>query len=143
MPTVEQISESRIRRVLDRKKFSHRIDDDGDIVGVLSADEDCPYSVLWYIRLEGKNKGLFVIRLLDDRVIPDRDHGRAVLACNKWNKEKRWPKTFLAVGSDAQIIGEEQIDLETGIHDELLADYIATMISAGWSMFVTLSKEGL
>lgn len=143
MPTVERISESRLRRVLDRLKFRHRIDEDGDIVGILEADEDCPYNVVWFVRLLGENKDVLVIQLYGGREVSERDQGRAVLACNKWNNEMLWPKAYLSTGSEARIGGEEAISLSAGIHDELLSDFIKNVLSAGWRMFVAISKEGL
>ena len=109
--------------MLDRDGFSHRIDEDGDIVGILSADEDCPYDVACLIQLGGKDKDILSIRLIGAAWSPSAT-GAAVLACNKWNNDTRLPKAYLSSGPEPRITAEHQIGLESGIHDELLSEFI-------------------
>jgi hypothetical protein len=55
MSEAKPINNSRVRRALDDISFSHREDEDGDIIGHLQADEDVPYSevdpMYWTMRI--------------------------------------------------------------------------------------------
>jgi hypothetical protein len=143
MSVVSPISIDRVRRVLDKLSISHKVDDDGDIAFVLNADDDVAYDVVCFLMLKGSNKEVYQIMLIPSKAIPARKQGEALLACNQWNVEKLYPAAYLQPGDESKVVAMYGIDLEKGIHDELLEDFTRSIVSMGWEFFKFISKKGL
>ncbi len=84
--------------------------------------------------------------MASDKRIPKSDWGRAVMICNTWNKERSWPKAYLFVRNPSTdthglIVLEDVIDLEKGIHQELLDDFSLTSIATAISFWKWAHKE--
>jgi hypothetical protein len=143
MSEVKPINSGRIRRILDDLSLSHREDEDGDLIGSLQADKDVSYGVGFVISLKGDNKNLLEVTIVPQgNDVPSERKGESLLWCNTWNATKGWPKAYFHE-QHSKIIGEFSIDIEKGIHDELLKDMLLKAIGGGWAMYKELAKEGL
>jgi hypothetical protein len=87
-----ELTQKRMRDILDRKQVTHTIDSDGDIVIPLNADQNCPYGVVCFISLTPE--GILTLRGHPDHKIPESRFAEAILFCNRWNLEKRWPTAY-------------------------------------------------
>jgi len=146
MPTVQKFSRSMIEKYLKAKNLKFLRDSDGDFRISFAYDEDtgCKLDV-WFIA-GGPQGDIYYVGVHSDKRIPKSDWGRAVMLCNTWNKERRWPKAYLYVHDPStDTVGsirlEEQIDLEKGIHQELLDDFTDTVIASANLFWEWAHKE--
>ena len=134
MAYVQTFDRSMIESSLRSASLRFLRDDDGDFIVQFGYDSatDCEINIGFDV--SGNTHSVYSIHGTSDKRIPRNDWGRVVMMCNTWNKERRWPKAFLYTrnpGSDATatIVLEENLDLDTGIHQELLDDFTLTTIS--------------
>lgn len=139
MAKVETFGRGMIKRVLDDMKIHYLRDSDEDFVIMFAEDEDAGCELHVFVMAAGSDDEILAIRVLSDAKIKSHDVGLKYRVCNTWNRDKRWPKAY--VDDDGDFILEEQIDLEKGIHQELLRDYIATTIAAGNKFWEWAHKE--
>jgi len=146
MPTVQKFDRSMIEKYLKSVNLKYLRDSDGDFVAQFAYDEDTGCELTLYLIAAGQKNEIYVIRVLSDKRIPKSDWGRAMMLCNTWNDERRWPKAYLHVANpDKDTIGtivlEEQIDLEKGIHQELLDDLTTTILMGAHLFWEWAHKE--
>ncbi len=148
MATVQTFDRNMIKTYLATTDWKYLQDQDGDFVVRFSRDADtgCELS-LWMI-VEGEKHNLYTVRVFSDKQIPKKDWGRAVMLCNDWNDHKRWGKAFLHIDNPdtdttGQIIVEEQLDLEPGIHQELLNDFTTTVFSSANLFWTEANQKGV
>lgn len=146
MPNVQRFDRSMIERYLKQTGYKYLRDSDGDFHVNFHYEEDtgCELSIL--LCAEGKGSEIYSIRVLSDKRIPKSDWGRAIMLCNTWNKERRWPKAYLHVSDPAKdtvasIVLEQQIDLEKGIHQELLDHLTSSILLGGYVFWQWAHKE--
>lgn len=143
MPSVQTFTQSMIKTYLDGKNLRYLVDNDGDFLVRFSRDEDTGCELSIYFIAAGQKKEIFAIRIDSDREIPKSNWAQVMLLCNEWNREKRWPKVYLnnKDANTARIVCEEHIDLQTGVHQELLNDYADTAVASAFQFWVWLHKE--
>jgi putative sensory transduction regulator len=146
MPTVETFNRGMIEKYLKANDLRFLKDEDGDFVVDFAYDEDCGCELSFRLLAEGQQSEIYVIRAMADKRIQKADWGRAIMLCNTWNMERRWPRSYLYVRDQSKdttggIVLEEQIDLEKGIHQELLDHYTDTVMSAAYSFWQWAHKE--
>jgi hypothetical protein len=138
MATVEKFTRSMIEHFLQESDMRYFTDSDGDFLVQFSYDEELGCSLNMYFMASGDDAEIYYISARSDRRILKNDWEQALKACNAWNRERRWPKAYLrvdkATDASGEIVLESQIDLEQGVHQELLNSFSQTMI-AGVGMF--------
>ena len=146
MPIVQKFDRTMIEKILRAHTLKFLRDSDGDfIVQIGHSDKlGCELDIL--LIAGGTNAQIFSVTGRTNKRIPKSDWGRAVMICNTWNKEKRWPKAYLYVKDPstdltASILLEQQIDLEHGIHEELLDDFTFTTISGMFAFWEWAHQE--
>lgn len=146
MPTVKQFDRSMIENYLKKKKINFLRDRDDDFIVNFSYDEDtgCEMSVL--LMVGGEKNNIYTVQVVPDKVIPKSQWGNALMLCNTWNKERRWPKVYLKIANletdtTTKIILEEHIDLGEGIHQELLDDYTDTVLATAFAFLKWMHQE--
>ncbi len=140
MPTVQKFDRSMIERYLKSRNLKYLVDSDGDYRVEFAYDESVGCGLKVLLIAAGPRHQIYQIVVLSDKRIPQKDWARAVMACNTWNKEKRWPKAYLYVADPSKdtvgmIMLEGQIDLEKGIHQELFNDFTDTIIATATSFW--------
>lgn len=142
---VQKFDRSMIEAYLQERDFKYLTDRDGDfrLDFVYDEETDCEPSV-WFIT-EGEENEIFVMRGLSNKRIRKEDWEKATNLCNEWNQKRRWPKAYLNVRepeeSTASIHLEFQIDLEHGIHQDLLNSMAATFLASSFNFWRWLHQE--
>jgi len=146
MPTIEKFTHDMIKKYLDSKDLRYLRDRDDDFLVQFGYDDRVGGSLDVWLMAEGPQKTIYHIRVSCDRPVAKADWGKAINLCNTWNKERRWPKSYLVVrdpstDSHGSIYVEEQINLESGIHQELLDDFTDTTIATAFAFWEWLHRE--
>ena len=146
MATVGNFNRSMIENYLRDKNLKFLIDRDGDFRVEFGYDNDLGCDITVYFTAEGRSENVYTIRIFSDKRISKSDWGRAIMLCNTWNKDKRWPTAYLQVSNpDTDRTGkinlEYHLDLSQGIHQELLDDWTNTIISCGITFWTWAHQE--
>jgi hypothetical protein len=133
MATVQKFDHSMIEKFLRSSSLKFLRDSDGDFVVQFGYSDKMGCELDIFLVVEGSKQHIYRILGIADKRIQKNDWGRAIMVCNTWNKERRWPKAYLyvkdaATDTTGSIRLEQQVDLETGIHQELLDDFSFTSI---------------
>lgn len=132
MNEVELITRDRIKEMLDEKGLKYLLDTDGDYrVEFTIKDSDAILSVCFI--LQGTRKDVFGIQALCSRRFFSDDWPKTMKVCNEWNKDKLFGKAYLNYSEErnyATVIVEQWIDLEKGLHKELLLDYTTVIMGS-------------
>ena len=135
MPTVQTFSRAMIENYLRKIDLRYLTDRDGDFHVAFSYEADYGGSLTYLIMVEGKSSSILAVRIISDRRIAKSDWGRAVMACNTWNRERRWPKAYLiadaAEDDTGKISLDLDVDLEQGVHQELLDEMLDSVFFGG------------
>ncbi|MUG96850.1 hypothetical protein F7734_32720 [Scytonema sp. UIC 10036] len=148
MSTVQTFDRNMIKNYLDSKQsWKYLQDQNGNFVVEFARDEDTGCELSLWMTVEGENKSIYAVRVYSDKRISKKDWGRAMKLCNEWNAHKRWGKAFLHINNPdtdttAQILVEEEIDLETGIHQELLNDFTNTVFVSANNFWTEAHQKG-
>jgi len=144
MATVRKFDETMIESCLRTVDLKYLKDSDGDYVVQFGYDDDTKCELSLFLIRSGEKKEVFQILVASDAEIPASELGAALFFCNSWNKDKRWPKTYVNFKegeSHGRIFCEEQIDLEKGVHQELLDDFAITCFSAANAFWKQVGEE--
>jgi hypothetical protein len=133
MAVVEQFSRAMIEKYLRAVGMRFLRDEDGDFLVQFGYSEPQGCELSLYFIAGGQKNEIYTLRAFSDRRFTRDQWSKVVTLCNTWNSERRWPKAYMDVkNSDADAFGvillEEQIDLEKGIHQELLDDFSNTFV---------------
>lgn len=128
---VEAFSGDTIKTYLDGANLRYLVDSTGDYLVRFTQADDRPCEVdAWFIS-EGPDRQIFNLQIRTNIKFGQDKLGDALLACNEWQKIKRWPKAYVVVDEatpTSQIVLEFQIPLEKGIHQELFNDVAEWML---------------
>lgn len=136
----ELITTERIKEMLDERNYKYLLDNDGDYRVEFTLDNSDAILSICFI-LQGTRKDIFGIQALCSRRFFSDDWLKAMKVCNEWNKDKLFGKAYLNYSEDrphATVIIEQWIDLEKGIHKDLLFDYCSVImgsINKFWNEF--------
>jgi hypothetical protein len=146
MAVVQPFTRSMIEQCLRSTQTKYLKDSDGDFIVQFNYSDEigCDFDIL--IMAGGKNADICSVTGRANKRIQKNDWGRAIMICNTWNKEKRWPKAYLyvqdpATSTSGAVYLEQQIDLSPGVHQELLNDFIFTTISGVISFWEWAHQE--
>ncbi len=137
MPVVRAFDRSMIEKALRSFDLKFLRDEDNDFVVRFGRGKNLSCDLVFLFSLGGKNSEIFEIQVIADYAIPRRNWGQTLLSCNKWNREKRWPKAYLSMKDaegEGNIVLEAQIDMEKGIHQEFVDQFTGAILAA-WLEF--------
>ena len=131
MATIEKFTRAMLAKFVTDREWRNLVDKDGDYLVEFSYDEDYGCELTLYLIASGEQNEILEIRISSSMRIPKERWGEAINACNIWNDMKRWPKVYLHVSNPdtdtvGRIVCEGHIDLEQGIHQELLDSVISS-----------------
>lgn len=122
-----------IRSLLDRLDVPTRLDDDGDLMVTLDADNDFPHDLFICIVVEDGNR----INLIGAAPDYHPEEDLYVLA-NRHNNRANYPTAVVRSGS---IRMEYSFFIDEEVSDEYIKyDCLKRQISAFWNAFVNLEK---
>ncbi|NJP05672.1 MAG: YbjN domain-containing protein [Chloroflexaceae bacterium] len=146
MSVVEPFSLAMVERYIQKRGWKFLRDQDGDyrVDFAYSDERGCSLS-LWMIA-EGAESEIYTVRVYSDKRIPRDDWMHVIRLCNEWNRDRRWPKAYLHAPSDEEMLTapvhlEYQIDLETGIHQELLEHLTESILSSSHAFWMWMAEE--
>ena len=146
MPTVEKFSQAMLEKYVKARGWKYLRDGDGDFRVDFAYDDSTGCELTLWLIADGRQKEIFYVRVASDKRIPKTDWARAMMICNTWNKDRRWPKAYLNVrnpdtDTTATIALEQHLDCEKGIHQELLEDFANTIWATSISFWEWAHKE--
>jgi len=139
MSTVRPFNKERILEYIKNNDLRHLTDADGDYLvrfGNNGISFDC-------YMLAGGSRGEVLTLMASRQKQYDRKQWAACMeACNDWNQGHRWPGAYLRITDDsAQIVCEWHVDLEKGVHQELMEDMIDTFIGSTHQFWLQMRDE--
>ena len=133
MPKVEEFSRKMVERTLDDMNVRYLRDKDGDFVALFGEDEKAGCEIRLHVIITGSRNQILRAAMLSDADVRSVDAGLLYRVCNTWNREHRWPRAY--VDGDGDIVLEEYVDLDKGIHQELLRDFMLTVMATGFQFW--------
>jgi hypothetical protein len=144
MATVQPFSYSMIEAFLSSRGYRFLRDQDNDFILQFRYDDETDSELTFYLMVQGQRRDIYCILCHSTKRIASEDWARVIMLCNTWNLERRWPKAYLRVNeqqSHGEVILEENLDLEQGIHQELLNDFSATAIAASFAFWKWMHQD--
>jgi hypothetical protein len=146
MNTAQRLDGDMIEAYLKSKGWQYSKKDDEHFVMVGSYQDQCGCNLTFRLLIEGSDKDLYVIRVIADKAIPRSRWGRAMVLCNDWNNDKRWPRAYLnrqdySADTTNYIILDGHIDVSKGIHQELFNDFSDWLITGSIDFWERAHKE--
>ncbi|MBX5457032.1 MAG: YbjN domain-containing protein [Thermogemmatispora sp.] len=146
MSDVKPFSHAMIETCLRDQKLRFLRDEDNDIVVQFRYDPDCACELTFYLMAQGEKQEIYTLLCRSSRRLGPEEWERALVLCNTWNRERRWPKSYLrSFGNNGAAYGElcleEHIDLEAGIHQELLTSFTMTFLASSFGFWRWLHQE--
>lgn len=138
---IKGLNLSILRGLVDKAGLSHRIDDDGDILMLLNADKDFGYDVAVFFQIQGENDTILkVTGMAVNFPVNDENKANLVFLCNKWNRERRFPKAYVELENN-RVVAEENFILDESVSEEyVLENCIKLSVRAIWLFFKSLVK---
>lgn len=133
---VNNISRDFIRNCLDSLNTSTRIDDDGDLFTILSADKDFNHDVIIYFIVD--EDWVSLNGYAGDYEVSDSNKGRVLLALNDFNKEYKVVKGCLV--NNNVIRFEHSFLFAEGVTEEHIKRNLRLAIATIWKGFCELNK---
>lgn len=127
-------TEKRWPAVLTSLDINHGVDDDGDC----AADWD---GVRVWFEARGEQKEILSVKAIWDFRPPLEAYQRLALETCEWNASHLWPRAFVVRGEeDCLVIGDLDIDCETGVTDEFLRQQVRCILATSFELFEHLGK---
>lgn len=131
---VSEISRDLIRNYLDQMNTATRVDDDGDLFMILSADADFGHDVIVYFFVKDNSLGVYAFAT--DYKIPEDKLLDALIATNEYNAQKKFPKIYI---KDNVFHAEQWFMLDEPVSESYIKENCLKMIiSLIWRFFVEL-----
>jgi hypothetical protein len=90
-------------------------------------------------QIMGDQKNFFIIAIMSDKVIEEKNLGLALALCNTWNKDRFGPKVYVEPadenGKSGKFVMRDDFNLRAGIHQELFNDLTASTISYAYNFW--------
>lgn len=134
--TFPPVTGERIESWLKAKELTYFRDSDGDI-GVLIQSTVC------YFFLLDSDHQILQIRARWHRSGSIERIGEFLTICNRWNLARTWPKVYVRVNDDGQVVvfAETSFDVFEGGYDVQLADWLETGLQLALNFFAELDEQ--
>jgi hypothetical protein len=140
MGFVEGFDHSMIEAFLEDGQLQYLRDRDGDFIVEFGYDDEIAGHPRFLLAAAGEEKDQYCLRGDTLRRIPRADWDRVLRLCNEWNAEYKMPKVYFEVedpntSTTGRIVCEQWLNLQAGIHQELLNQLTSTFFSACFSFW--------
>lgn len=137
-----------IKRYLDAQGLTYLRDAPGDFRLDFAYDDDLGCATSFWLMAVGQHEEIFGLEARSTRRFARDSWDWCLYLANEWNKKMRYPKAYFLVAdpeSDktGEIRLEQYIDLEKGIHQELLDSVIFTMMGGATRFWSWLKEQNL
>lgn len=129
------LSKDRIKASLEAAGWSYNVDSDGDIGGGWEFGS-------FYFFVNGNDGELLCVRGFWRGKLEEADYAKALEVANDWNREKLWPKTYVARDDEGlvRINTEHNVDYEHGLTDEQLSQHLLCVINTSMAFFERVNE---
>ena len=145
MAKVRAFGSSMLEDYLKQSNIIYSIDDEGDYEIHFDHTDDIGCELTVWLISQGDEKSTLRVLASTDRKIPVADWGRTILLCNTWNSENGGPKAYLTMSDEddenASVDLDVSIDLEPGIHQELLNSFLDAAFAGIWVFWEWAHRE--
>lgn len=133
---LQPLSKDRVKHALEAAGWSYNVDQDGDIGGGWEYGS-------FYFFVNGESDELLCVRGFWRGELTENDYANALEITNQWNREKLWPKTYVARDDEGKvrINSEHNVDYEHGLSDEQLTQHLLCVINTSMSFFEHVSEK--
>jgi hypothetical protein len=148
MSPVRTFDHTMIQAFLKSSGLKYLTDSDGDYVVEFSYNPDLDCELSYWFIVGGKDRDIYRVAVHTNKRLAQQQIGQAIVLCNEWNRERRWPKAYVNLVDSSgvsygEIILEEQLNLEAGIHQELLNTFTLTVMVTGESFWKWANEQGI
>ena len=129
------LSMDRIKAALDRAGWNYDIDDDGDLGG------GWEYGIFYFF-INGRSDEFLCVRGYWRGRLEESDYVKALEACNSWNTESIWPKTYVVRDDEGgiRLHVEHNVDYEHGLTDAQLDQHLLCAVNTGMAFFEKINE---
>jgi Putative bacterial sensory transduction regulator len=149
MGFIQSFDHSMIEAFLEDSDLHYLRDRDGDFVVEFGYDEEIAGHPRFLLAVGGDDHEQYCLRGDTLRRIPRSDWDRMLRLCNEWNTQYKMPKVYFEVddpnrSTSGRVVCEQWLNLEAGIHQELVNQLTSTFFSACFGFWRWLERqEGL
>jgi hypothetical protein len=146
MGFVEPFSHAMIEAFLEESELHFLRDRDGDFVVEFGYDEEIAGHPRFLLAAVGDEQEQFCLRGDTMRRIARSDWDRVLRLCNEWNALYKMPKVYFEVddpnaSTTGRVVCEQWLNLEAGVHQELVSQLIGTFFSACFGFWRWLKRQ--
>lgn len=128
------VSRERIEKYLKHNEYHFEVDNDGDLTGVWDGNQ------LWFLLL-GTDAEVLQVRGRWHNALGIPNKLGALRAINDWNRDRIWPKVYLRDEDPGPVLyAEVSVDLEHGVTDAQLAQYLSCGIATSTMMLGAVTR---
>jgi tetratricopeptide (TPR) repeat protein len=143
-PIVYRFERELIKTYLKKNEMKYLQDSEGDFVLKFDYDPQINCELTVYLMVSGKNQNIYSISIRSNKRIPREKWNDAFFICNQWNLHSRWPSAFFVIRNEEDkygfIVLEYHLDLEAGIHQQLLDNITSEMIASGYKFWYSTQQ---
>jgi hypothetical protein len=146
MGFVEPFGHAMIQAFLEDSDLHYLRDRDGDFVVEFGYDEEVLGHPRFLLVASGEDHDQYCLRGDTLKRIPRAEWDRMLRLCNEWNALYKLPKVYLEVedlnvSTTGRVVGEQWINLEAGIHQELVNKLTSNFFSACFGFWRWLERQ--
>jgi Putative bacterial sensory transduction regulator len=146
MGFVETFGHAMILAFLEDSELHYLRDRDGDFVVEFGYDEEVLGHPRFMLIASGDDHEQYCIRGDTLKRIPKADWDRVMRLCNEWNALYKLPKVYLEIddpnaSASGKVVCEQWINLQAGIHQELINQMTSTFFTASFGFWRWLERQ--
>jgi Putative bacterial sensory transduction regulator len=147
MAIVDSFNVLMIERFIKSNGWGYSVDRDGDLKIEFKYDDEIGSEMTFHFILGGQNKSIYTLRSVTNKFVPKNNLGQALIICNLWNRDHRWPNAYLYYENESNdsragfMILERHLNLEVGIHQELFDTITDDTLSAAYLFWKKVYQE--
>ena len=146
MKFVDSFGHHMIEAFLEEDGLNFLRDRDGDFIVQFGYDDDIEGHPRFLLAVAGEDHEQYCLRGDTLSRVPRGDWDRSLKLCNEWNALYKMPKVYFEVddpnkSATGRIVCEQWIDLEAGVHQELVNQFTSTFFSACFGFWRWLERQ--
>lgn len=133
---VNKVTKANFRDLLDKAGYSHRIDDDGDFIVILDADNDFSHDVVIWFTINDKSTVRAFAEAVDFK-ISDNDLAQILIKCNDWHIKYNVGSAYV---NNNRLFIQNALFLDQPVSEQFIIDnFIKINLTLFWKFFCSLS----
>ena len=146
MGFVESFGHAMIQAFLEDCGLHYLRDRDGDFVVEFGYDEEVHGHPRFMLVASGAEQEQYCLRGDTMKRVPRTEWDRLLRLCNEWNAQYKLPKVYLEIddpnaSASGRVIAEQWLNLDSGIHKELLKEITSTFFTSCFGFWRWLERQ--